>query len=204
MDLWKYKTTSSLSSVIYHLVHQFCWDSYMSCIVRKHTFWGVGEGWSGGAKVTCILRHRCVQLILAYSLARPAVLVAGKGRGGIFLFLCLFTFILVPLSSLFFSFISSTLFYTFSPFLWDDTKWPTRVDVSLNTNTYITYHLTVPNKDSNQPVYLCSLISLHCLHEAVLHPWLSRHNFDPFKPNFYIVKLGFSEVYIIFLILLKT
>ena len=44
-------------------------------------------GWSGGAKVSCILRHRGVQLILAYSWARPAILVAGKGRWGIFLFI---------------------------------------------------------------------------------------------------------------------
>ena len=44
-------------------------------------------GWLGGAKVSCILRHRGVQLILAYSWARPAILVAGKGRWGIFLFL---------------------------------------------------------------------------------------------------------------------
>ena len=41
----------------------------------------------GGAKVSCILRHRGVQLILAYIWARPAILVAGKGRGGMFLFL---------------------------------------------------------------------------------------------------------------------
>ena len=38
-------------------------------------------GWSGGAKVSCILRYQGVQLILAYSWARPAILVAGKGRG---------------------------------------------------------------------------------------------------------------------------
>ena len=44
-------------------------------------------GWSGGAKVSCILCHWGVQLILAYSWARPAILVAGKGRGGMFLFL---------------------------------------------------------------------------------------------------------------------
>ena len=37
--------------------------------------------------VSCILRHRGVQLILAYSWARPAILVAGKGREGMFLFL---------------------------------------------------------------------------------------------------------------------
>ena len=61
--------------------------------------------WSGVAKVSCILRHRGVQLILAYSWARPAILVAGKGRrggegvGGGGYFLCLFTFIPVRLSS---------------------------------------------------------------------------------------------------------
>ena len=65
-------------------------------------------GGLGGAKVSCILRHRGVQLILAYSWARPAVL-AGKGRGGMFYFVCFFTFIPVPLSSLFLSFICSTI-----------------------------------------------------------------------------------------------
>ena len=30
------------------------------------------------------------------------------------------------------------------------------------------------------------------------------YNFDPLKPNFYIVKLGFTGVYIIFLFLLKN
>ena len=44
-------------------------------------------GWSGGAKVSCSLHHQGIQLILAYSWARPAPLVAGKGRGGMFLFL---------------------------------------------------------------------------------------------------------------------
>ena len=38
-------------------------------------------------KVLCILRHRGIQLILAYSLARPTILVAGKGGEGMFLFL---------------------------------------------------------------------------------------------------------------------
>ena len=47
------------------------------------------------AKVSCILRHLGIQLILAYCWARPAVLVAGKGRGGCFYFFCFFTFILV-------------------------------------------------------------------------------------------------------------
>ena len=43
-------------------------------------------GWLGEAKVSCILRHRGVQMIFAYSWARPAILAAGKGRGGMFLF----------------------------------------------------------------------------------------------------------------------
>ena len=33
------------------------------------------------AKVSCIVCHLGVQLILAYSWARPAILVAGKGTG---------------------------------------------------------------------------------------------------------------------------
>ena len=44
-------------------------------------------GWSDGVKVLCILCHRGVQLILAYSWARPAIIVAGNGREVMFLFL---------------------------------------------------------------------------------------------------------------------
>ena len=75
-------------------------------------------GWSGGAKVLCILHHWGVQLILAYSWARPAILVVGKGRGGMFLFLLFLhfhscsSFFPVPLFHLLYS-----LFYLFSPFL---------------------------------------------------------------------------------------
>ena len=80
------------------------------------------------------------------------------------------------------------------------------------------YLLTcAPNEDSksarDQPD-----LGLRCPHEETLHPWLSKmrpvkilirliditktclYNFDPLKPHFYIVKLGFTEVYIIFLI----
>ena len=80
--------------------------------------------WSGGAKVSCISRHWGVQLILAYSWARPAILVAGKGRGGMFLFLPFLhfhsrsSFFPVPLFRLFYC-----LFYLFFSFsLGDDTK----------------------------------------------------------------------------------
>ena len=82
-----------------------------------------GGGGSGGAKVLCILHHRGVQLILAYSWARPAILVVGKGRGGMFLFLLLLhfhscsSFFPVPLFHLLYS-----LFCLFSPFLWETTQ----------------------------------------------------------------------------------
>ena len=42
-------------------------------------------GWLGEGKVLCILRHQGVQLILANSWARPVVLSAGIGRGGMFI-----------------------------------------------------------------------------------------------------------------------
>ena len=81
------------------------------------------RGWSGGAKVLCILHHWGVQLILAYSWARPAILVVGKGRGRMFLFLLFLhfhscsSFFPVPLYHLLYS-----LFYLFSPFLWETTQ----------------------------------------------------------------------------------
>ena len=81
------------------------------------------EGWSGGAKVLFILHHWGVQLILAYSWARPAILVVGKGGGGMFLFLLFLHFhscssyFPVPLFHLLYS-----LFYLFSPFLWETTQ----------------------------------------------------------------------------------
>ena len=80
-------------------------------------------GWLGVAKVTGILPHWGVQLILASSRARPAILLAGKGRGGMFLFLLFlhfhscYSFFPDPLFHLLYY-----LFYIFSPFLWDDTK----------------------------------------------------------------------------------
>ena len=79
---------------------------------------GFQSSWGGGAKVSCILCHWGVQLILAYSWARPAILVVDKGRGGeCFYFFCFFSFIPVPLSSLFLSFISSIISsFSFLPF----------------------------------------------------------------------------------------
>ena len=63
----------------------------------------------GGGRVVCILRQRDVQLILAYSWAKPAILVAVRVEGASFYFFCFFTFISVPLSSLSLSFLSSTI-----------------------------------------------------------------------------------------------
>ena len=48
---------------------------------------GVPNTWLGEAKESCILHHRGVQVIFAYSWAKSAILAAGKGRGGMFLFL---------------------------------------------------------------------------------------------------------------------
>ena len=75
------------------------------------------QGWLGVAKVSC---HRGIQLILAYSWARLAILVVGKGRGEMFLFLLFLYFhscsslFSVPLFHLHYY-----LFYLFSPFLWE-------------------------------------------------------------------------------------
>ena len=71
------------------------WSMCFWCIpeiisVTFSGFWTLGC--LRGAKVSCISRHRGVQLILAYSWARPAILVAGKGRGGLFLFLLFLDF----------------------------------------------------------------------------------------------------------------
>ena len=130
--LWKHCSSLGVCllcvSIINNLPKNVYTVLYLSCLP-----WG----WLGVAKV-CILFHWGVQLILAHSWARPAILVAGKGRGEYFYFFCFFTFIPFPLSSLSVSFISSpllSLLCFFSLSLLDDTKWPTRADVSLNHNT---------------------------------------------------------------------
>ena len=88
-----------------------------NCTVELYS--SILGGWSGGAKVLCILHHWGVQLILAYSWARPAILVVGKGRGGMFLFLLFLhfhscsSFFPVPLFHLLYS-LSSISFLPFS------------------------------------------------------------------------------------------
>ena len=97
------------------------YQHFMSCYTGDCSIqmWG----WSGVAMVSCILCHRGVQLKLAYSWARPAILVAGKGRGGMFLFLLFLHF---HSCSYFFPYrlfhLLYYLFYLFSPFLWETTQ----------------------------------------------------------------------------------
>ena len=50
------------------------------------------DGVVGGAKVSCIFHHQCIQLILAYSWTEPAILVVDKGRGGTVLFILFHNF----------------------------------------------------------------------------------------------------------------
>ena len=70
--------------------------NYRSKHCPKH--YKAGGGW---AKVLCILRHQGIQLRLAYSWARPAILAVGKGRGRkviTFLFLPFHSFSSLPCS----------------------------------------------------------------------------------------------------------
>ena len=73
-------------------------------------FFPYGGGRLGEAKMSCILRHRSVQLILAYSWTRPAILAAGNGGGGMFLFLLFLHFHSFSSSSLSRVFIFSAIF----------------------------------------------------------------------------------------------
>ena len=51
-----------------------------SVYLNRHVFVMLGR--LDEAKVSRILHHRVLQLILAYSWARLAILAAGKGKGG--------------------------------------------------------------------------------------------------------------------------
>ena len=116
-QIWHFIAHSMLMAAAVHygfllVIHVSVW-----CLSnRLSAQWG----WSSVAKVSCILCHWGVQLILANSLARPAILVAGKGRGGMFRFLLFLhfhscsSFFPVLLFHLLYY-----LFYLFSPFLWE-------------------------------------------------------------------------------------
>ena len=91
---------------------------------------GCGEG---VMYLTSTGRPADICLQLGKLQARPAILVAGKGSWGMFLFLLFlftsFLFLFVPCPSLLSPLLSLLFLY-----LGDDTKWPTRVDVLLNPN----------------------------------------------------------------------
>ena len=58
---------------------------------------------------------------------------------------------------------------------------------------------------AKQNTFKTQLEKMHCLRLVSVSIYSSitktcLYNFDPFKPHFYIVKLGFTGVYIIFLI----
>ena len=79
--------------------------------------------------------HRDVQLILAYSWARPSILIAGKGKGG--MFISSVFFLLYSYSSFFPVALIHLLYYLFclfSPILWETIQNDPQEDVSLNSN----------------------------------------------------------------------
>ena len=96
-----------------------CTKTYILFVGYKETKWW----WLGEPKVSCF----------ACSWARPAVLAAGKGKESILLFLVFLHFhsffCFSPVPSL------TSLLSLFSLSPGDNTKWPTRVDVTLNPNT---------------------------------------------------------------------
>ena len=168
------------------IVHEIFNAVILSCplMARRAVVNFVGEvGWSSGAKVY-ILHHQGVQLILASSWARPAIIIAGKGRGGMFLFL-LFLHFRSCSSSLFLA-LSSLLLSLFSLSLWNDTKWLTRVDMLLNPSTInqsIKYlpalRPTVYAKDEEnwvwvQCIYICLCVIWSWTH-AQKGRWKSIH-----------------------------
>ena len=143
-QIWNHAWTASWSSMI--LVHTLVISPFVSliyteknpqtnrCLKRvfqirldishelsaKHTVHMGAVGWG---KVSCILRHWVVQLILAYSWARPATLVAGKCRGGMFLLLLFLHFYsFSPFSPVPLFLLLYYLFYLSSPFLWETTQ----------------------------------------------------------------------------------
>ena len=100
---------SKLYRYVFVLIYSICFvivsfSSHLLSMPREGY-----RGWLDEAMVSCILRHRGVQQILAYSWARHAILAAGKGRGGCFYFFCFFTIIHFPPSPLSFSLMSSTI-----------------------------------------------------------------------------------------------
>ena len=100
--------------------------------------------------MSCILHHWGAQMMLAYSWARPAILVAGKDRGGFF-----FISSVSSLSFLFLFLPSPSLSSLLSLSLGEDTKLPTRVEVSLNPNTINQSYCKSFNISTEMYTYQC-------------------------------------------------
>ena len=101
------------------LVIRWAIEGQIGPLVLIFTSWEhhINVGWLGEANLSCSSRHWGFQLRLAYSWARPAILVAreGRGGGGMFLFL-----LFIHLDS-FFSFSHAPhLFYLFSQMTQND------------------------------------------------------------------------------------
>ena len=176
-----------------------------------------GGGGGGGERAGWVWRRCCVSYFTGAS--NWYWLTVGQGLLSLWQGMLLFLLFLYLISYLFFlpcPFHLSPLLFLLSLFshsLGDDTKWPTRVDVSLNPNTinqsidfmifgirflYGDLRLIYKNVKFNENVCLLNLISvLKSITKTRLY------NFDPLKPHFYIVKLGFTGVCII-LFLLET
>ena len=113
-------TLSILACLVAH-ISPFIYDNAQGIIIdRWSDAFKSHIPQSGVAKVSCIFRHRGIQLILTYSCARPAILLAGKGRRGMFIFLLFLHF---HSCSSFFPFpLFHLLHCLFSPFLREMTK----------------------------------------------------------------------------------
>ena len=144
------------------------------CRARSVVCVGGGGGGLGVVKVSCILPHRSIQLILAYSWARPAILVAGKGRGGnVFLFLLFLSFhscssfFPVPLFHLLYY-----LFYLFSPFLWETAQNDPQGLTCPNTINQISWLLLKP---TDLDLHYLSLSMWNCINNHNQVIWLAEN-----------------------------
>ena len=126
------------------------------------------------ARVSGILCHQSVQLILASSWARPAILVAGMGRGRMFLFLLFLhfpfcsSFFPVPLFHLLYY-----LFYLFSPFLWETTQnepqgLTCRLAPTNQSKTSLQHCCWDPNQKFRLPVHQCCIQTKMYSHFSIL------------------------------------
>ena len=122
MENWRKLSKDSLQIFLLNKSYVGCWY-WGNMIKSMQVSTTQSRGWLDVAKVLCILRHWGIQLMLAYSWAKPAILVAGKGRWGMFLFLLFLHFHSCSLSFPVFLFHPLYyLFYLFSPFLWEVTQ----------------------------------------------------------------------------------